>query len=338
MSVSTEVRATAQDVDTRLTVRAVTWHRPLAVLVLLMVALTAASVAGLLLDERELLGQPIWAKPLKFSVSILIYSVTFSWLIGLTRGRLRRVAWWAGTIAAAALLVEMAVIVGAVVAGTTSHFNVSTPLNTTLWAVMAASIVVVWVASLLVSLALFRAPLGDRARTLAIRAGALVALLGMGLAFLMTGPTAAQLQDFRGVAGAHSVGVADGGAGIPILGWSTEGGDLRIPHFIGMHALQLLPLAAILLELAARRIPQLRRPATRLGVMRVLVAVYLGTVAIVTFQALAGESIVAPGGATIVASLTLWAAALLAVAVTLGVASRSEAPSQVGDSAASVAR
>lgn len=324
MSVTTESRASAPTSDHAFTARAVTWHRPLLALSVLMTALTLASLTGLWLDGRELLGQPIWAKPLKFSLSILIYAVTFSWLIGLTRGRLRRVSWWAGTIAAIALVIEMVVIVGAVVAGTTSHFNVSTPLSTALWSVMATSIVVVWVASLVVALALFRAPLGDRARALAIRAGALIALVGMGLAFLMTSPTADQLQDFQGVAGAHAVGVPDGGAGIPILGWSTEGGDLRIPHFIGMHALQLLPLAAILLEFAARRVVALRGPRVRLGVVRVLVVLYLATVGIVTAQALAGESIVAPSAMTALTTAALWAGSAAAVAVILiGAARRS---------------
>lgn len=289
-------------------------HRPLIVLAVAMVALAGASVVGLLVDDRIMVGQPIWAKPLKFALSIAIYAVTLSWLIGLTGGRLRRVAWWAGTISVAALVVEMIVIVGAVVAGTTSHFNVSTPLATAMWSVMATSIVVVWVATLVVAFALFRAPLGDAARALAIRAGAILALGGMALAFLMTSPTAAQLADFRGIAGAHTVGVADGGPGIPVLGWSTVAGDLRIPHFVGMHALQALILFVIALEWAAGRVAVLADVRVRLGLVVVATVLAAATTAIVTFQALAGESIVAPSATTAIASSVVWSSAAPAAA------------------------
>jgi hypothetical protein len=290
------------------------WHRPLLWLSLAMAASTLVTLAGLIFDPRLLDGAPLWAKPFKFSTSILIYAVTLSWLLGQLPRR-RRLAWWAGTVSAVFLAVEMIIIGGAAAAGNTSHFNVSTPLAASLWSVMAVSIVIVWLAALLVALLLFRAPLGDPARSLAIRAGLIVALIGMGLAFLMTSPTGDQINSFQGIAGAHTVGRPDGGPGLPVLGWSTEAGDLRVPHFVGMHALQLIPLAALLLELGARRIPLLRAARMRLGLIWILVVSYLGILAILTVQALAGQSAVRPGAAVMTWGVTLLAAAGLAAVV-----------------------
>ena len=226
-------------------------------------------------------------------------------------------AWWAGTVAAVFLVVEMVIIVGAAAAGVTSHFNVSDGFHAALWAIMAVSIVIVWLAAVPIAIVLLRTALGDPARALAIRSGLLIALLGMGLAFLMTGPTAAQLDDYQGIVGAHTVGVADGGPGLPLLGWSTVAGDLRIPHFVGMHALQVLPLAALLLEVLGRRITLLAHPLARRGTLRVLVGLYLGVLALVTGQALAGQSVVQPSALVLALGAALVVAAALAVLLTL---------------------
>ncbi|WP_208004212.1 hypothetical protein [Labedella populi] len=290
-------------------------HRPL-------VALAAASAVGvvvcliaLVTDPREILGQPVWAKPLKFSISLAVYSVTLAWMIGLaTRRRLLSVV---GNVVVVALVLEMVVIIGAAITNTTSHFNVSSPAAAAMWSLMAVSIVVVWLATVVVALVLFRDPLGDGARSLAIRAGLVIGLVGMALAFLMTGPTAEQLNDYQGIAGAHAVGVADGGAGIPILGWSTEGGDLRIPHFVGMHALQVLPLIAIGLELLARRVPVLRSAVVRFRLVLAAAIGFAGTVALVSWQALRGQSIVAPDALTLGAVTVLGLGVIVVVVLTL---------------------
>ena len=296
--------------------RAVAWHPPLMVLAGVMAVCAVACVVGLLVDPRTILGAPAWAKPLKFSLSIGLYAATWAWLIAHLPRR-RALARRLGTVVAAALLVEQALIVWAVATGTTSHFNVSTPVATAIWTAMAVSITTLYVCTFLTTIAVFFLRLGTPSTTLAVRAGAVIALVGMGLAYLMTSPTAAQLADFRGIAGAHTVGLADGGPGLPVLGWSTVGGDLRIPHFVGMHALQLLPLFAILLGWLGRRWHRLADDRVRTRLVVVATVVYAGVVALVTAQALAGQSIVRPDPFFLLAGSVLAAAAVAATALIL---------------------
>ncbi|WP_167133411.1 hypothetical protein [Paramicrobacterium chengjingii] len=201
----------------------VRWHRLLLLTAAAMGVTAVVTTLLIFIDPVQITGQNGWYKPLKFAISISVYSVSLSWLIGLLR-RGRRAAEIAGTVSAIALLIEMVIIVGAAAVGTTSHFNVSTPLHVVMLTVMAVSTVVIWAMALVVAIAVIVNPGTDHARNLTVRAATLVGLIGMGLGSLMVFPTAQQL-DGGGVVGAHAVGVPDGGVGR----WSRPAGT-RLEH------------------------------------------------------------------------------------------------------------
>ena len=296
--------------------RAVAWHPALMTVAAVMALCAVVSVVGLLVDPRTVLGAPLWAKPLKFSVSILLYAVTWAWLIA-HLPRWRRLAHRLGTVIAVTLLVEQVLILWAAATGTTSHFNVSSPLHVVVWGVMAVSITVLYLCTFVTSAALFFLRLPTPALTVAVRLGAVIALGGIGVAFLMTGPTPTQLTSPDGIVGAHAVGVADGGPGLPVLGWSTTGGDYRVAHFVGMHALQLIPLVALALTVLARRVPRLRSDTTQVRIVVIVALAYACGTVLLAMQAAAGRSVVHPSGAVAAVAGAILLAASAATVLTL---------------------
>ena len=284
----------------------------------LMLPLLAAAVAGLWLDPRLVTGAPAWLKPAKFAASIAIYTLTlawiFTWLPAWTRTR--RVVGW---VTAIVLIVEIAIISAQAARGTSSHFNVGTPLDAALFSVMGALILAQTLASAAVAVALWRERFTNRTMGWALRLGLTLTIAGASIGGAMTQPTAEQLAAARTsrltVAGAHTVGAPDGGPGLPATGWSTTHGDIRVAHFAGLHAMQALPLLALLLPAAW---PDRRRA-------RVIVAAaasYAGLVGILLAQALRAESLVSPGTATL-AMLGIWG---VATALAMSVAAHAHAP------------
>ncbi|MGV9522744.1 hypothetical protein ACWDRS_21410 [Streptomyces griseus] len=276
-----------------------------------MAALAVVSAVGLVIDDRVLVGAPIWAKPFKFSVSFVAYCLTLAWMLTLlTRGR--RIGRWAGHVVVLTSLVEMVIITVQVVRGKRSHFNTATAFDSALWNTMGMTIVVLWAATLVIAVLLLRTRIADRAEALAVRGGLLIALAGAALGFLMTLPSESQQAvgnlDASDAIGAHSVGVPDGGPAMALTGWSTTGGDLRAPHFVGMHALQLIPLLLIALVLLAPRFAPLRDAGVRLRLVRVAVAGYAALVALITWQALRGQPLIHPDGITLAAAGAILAA------------------------------
>lgn len=312
--------------------RLVRIHPPLIITALIMCALSLVSVAGLIVDDRILLGAPIWLKPLKFSISLAIYTVTLAWLISLVN-RAPRFKRWLGTIISIASLGEMAIIIGQVVRGRRSHFNYDTALDGVLFSIMGVTIIVLWLATAAIAVLLLRQRLRDRATTLAVRLGLLIALAGLGVGFLMTSPTAEQIEGMKTAPpttiGAHAVGVADGGPGLPLVGWSTTGGDLRIGHFIGMHALQALPLLLLALTFAARRVSRLQDPEVQARLIVAASIGYAGLTALVTWQALRGQALIHPDTQTWAAAGVLTLATALATAFAVRPATLSVQPAEV---------
>ena len=287
-------------------------HRPLIVTAAVMVLIAILAGAGLVVDDRVLLGVPVWLKPFKFAVSITIYAVTIAWLLSLLDRR-RRLGWWLGTVIAGAMIGEMVIIVGQASRGRQSHFNNQTPLDSTLYSVMGATIAIAWMCTLVLAILLLIQRLPDRAHALAVRFGLLVGLGGMMVGFLMTLPTKAQLDLPEGeaptIVGAHSVGVTDGGPGLPLVNWSTTGGDLRVGHFVGVHSLQAMLVVAILVTWLVRDADRRTRLVLVAG------ATYAGLFVLVTWQALRGQPVTEPDPSTLIAFCVLAAACAIGAAL-----------------------
>jgi hypothetical protein len=289
---------------------------------LVMLATLVATTLGLILDHREITGAPAWLKPTKFAISLSIYCFTLLWLLSFIR-RWRRLVAVIAIATALGAFSEMALILVQVARGVSSHFNLTTPFDAAVYSTMGGFAGLVWTVGFLAAILLLFERLADPALAWGLRLGLLVCLTGMLVGVLMTQPSALQLAAMQAgqhlsIIGAHSVGVPDGGPGLPFVGWSTTGGDLRIPHFVGLHALQVLPFLGWFLS--AARFPWLRS-GHRVALVWVAGLGYLGMVGLLTWQALRGQSIIAPDTLTWEAWGTLVGLVLAAV-VTIGIHAR----------------
>lgn len=230
-------------------------------------------------DDQTILGVDRWLKPFKFCVSVTIFLWTVAWLLPhLPAGRaLRsRIRW---SIA----LVQVGEIAGFVMQsarGTRSHYNYDTLFDASVfWAMGGLIALNTIVLALMLYLFCARStptPV-SRPYVWGIRLGILVFLLGSAVGSVM-------IQH-----GAHTVGAPDGGPGLPLVNWSTEAGDLRAAHMVGLHALQVVPLVGFL---AGQRD---RRRATTGGVRLVLAfaACYVLVGAVLFWRALSGDPVLA---------------------------------------------
>ena len=275
-------------------------------LAVICVVVAIALIPLWMLDSRQLLGVSVWEKPIKFYISVSIFSFTYSWLSSfLTRGG--RWVKLTGFVIAMSLAVEIVIILAMASIGETSHFNVSTPTAIAIWSIMATFISIVLFSTIFISLMIFFQKQQEFNLKLALALGSINTAVGMGLAYLMTSPTATQLANYQGIAGAHAVGVSDGGPGLPFLGWSTVAGDLRVGHFFGLHSIQV---AAILLAISLMLPLAFRIPLIVVGNIT-----WLGFIGLVTWQSLRAEPFSSPSEMTISSFVALAVLATILFAV-----------------------
>jgi hypothetical protein len=177
-----------------------------------------------------------------------------------------------------------------------------------LFGVMGTAIAVQTVMTILVAVALWRQAFDDRPLGWALRLGLAVSIAGASIGGLMTRPTDAQLADARAGrsltrVGAHTVGAPDGGPGMPGTGWSRDHGDLRVAHFVGLHAMQILPIVALLVRRGSE--------TARARLVIVAAASHATLFALLLWQALRGIPVAHPDAETADA-LAVWAVATLA--------------------------
>lgn len=175
-------------------------------------------------------GLNAWFKPFKFALSIGIFSWTMAWYTyELHTPTFVNLYNWVTILLLGFEVVYIALQAGR---GKLSHYNLSSPLYSFLTVMMgvAAAIVTLFTGYIGVLFCTDNFPNLPYYYVLSIQIAILLFVF-----FAFQGASMGARQT-------HTVGGPEGEAAMPVLNWSTRYGDLRIAHFIGMHALQVLPL------------------------------------------------------------------------------------------------
>jgi len=235
-------------------------------------------VLAALLDDRQVNDVDIWLKPLKFFMSLAIFYATLAWFHGYLPQavRERRLGRALVGVPLVVGLLEMTWLLATAAVGQPAHFNRSAAIYTVSYSLAGLG------ATLLMLTALMTGILVGRAKEPTLPpAFRLAVVLGSVIAFVGTMVTAGFLASGNG----HWVGgVQSDAAGLPLLGWSRTGGDLRVAHFFALHALQAVPLLGWLVT----------RGGAERGKVAVLVgaAAYAGWITFTFVEALAGRPLI----------------------------------------------
>ncbi|MDI9257968.1 hypothetical protein [Flavobacterium sedimenticola] len=190
----------------------------------------------------EVMGVNAWMKPIKFFISVTVFSWTMGWYLQyLENQRQVEIYSWSMVVL---FSVEMVLIIYQAAQGKMSHFNQETAIDRTIFSLMALAITVLMLHTLYIAILFFKQSQFEAPETLilAVKLSLLVTVLFAFEGFVM------------GAALKHTIGSQDGSQGLPLVNWSTRHGDLRVAHFFGIHALQIIPLLSYWLARSKREV------------------------------------------------------------------------------------
>lgn len=193
-------------------------------------------------DSRILNDAPIWAKSIKFSSALAIHFLTLL-LLSQQLERKRRsgpTLTFFAYVAVASMLFEIIYISIQASRGRQSHFNHATHLEDILYGVMGIGALFLVIASFILGVIIWRYGKKDGS---GLRLGSILGLILGSVLTLHYAMTMASIPSQS-----HLVGQVITHAKMPLFGWSLEVGDLRIPHFVATHMMQMLPFAGWALD------------------------------------------------------------------------------------------
>jgi hypothetical protein len=203
--------------------------------VLLMLSGLFHVVVWLASGLPSLVGPVTWRKPIEFGISGAVTTFALAWVLG----RLPRSRFWDWTVAILILFLvpETALIDMQQWRGVPSHFNFETAFDGAVFDAMAVGIGSVALGIALIAVRSFGRVAGPPSTALAIRAGLIFLLLGQVLGgFIIANYFSSYFPIDGPIANASIVGAA---------------GELKVPHALALHGLQVLAILALVLERAA---------------------------------------------------------------------------------------
>ncbi len=207
------------------------WRTSLAFLIGFAVCLVLAAI-----DPRLFNGVSVWIKPAKFFLSLAVHMLTvmFGLMLLPEARRMGLIARGSVLVLVAMAIFEMVYIAFRAARGEASHFNIGSEFAALLYTLMGIGAVLIMVSTAVIGGLI----LSHGSRSLLART--------TGASFVVAAILTIWVGLTLGGMGSHWIGgdMTDA-TGLPLFGWSTTGGDLRVAHFIGLHLMQVLPVLAL---------------------------------------------------------------------------------------------